>query len=50
MTFGSGNKNIENSNTALYNDLENYTQLATVVKTIYGLDMAKENNISLEPK
>lgn len=50
VTFGSGNKNIENSNTALYNDLENYTQLATVVKTIYGLDMAKENNISLEPK
>ena len=32
------------------NDLENYTQLATVVKTIYGLDIAKENNISLEPK
>ena len=50
VTFGSGNKNIENSNTALYNDLENYTQLATVVKTIYGLDIAKENNISLEPK
>ena len=50
VSFGSGNKNIENSNTALYNDLENYTQLATVVKTIYGLDMAKENNISLEPK
>ena len=46
----SVNKNIENSNTALYNDLENYTQLATVVKTIYGLDIAKENNISLEPK
>lgn len=46
----SVNKNIENSNTALYNDLENYTQLATVVKTIYGLDMVKENNISLEPK
>ena len=50
VTFGSGNKNIENSNTALYNDLENYTQLATVVKTIYGLDIAKENNISLDPK
>lgn len=48
VTFDA--KNIENSNTALYNDLENYTQLATVVKTIYGLDMAKENNISLEPK
>ena len=49
-TLDSVNKNIENSNTALYNDLENYTQLATVVKTIYGLDIAKENNISLEPK
>ena len=48
VTFDA--KNIENSNTALYNDFENYTQLATVVKTIYGLDMAKENNISLEPK
>ena len=48
VTFDA--KNIENNNTALYNDLENYTQLATVVKTIYGLDMAKENNISLEPK
>ena len=48
VTFDA--KNIENSNTALYNDLENYTQLATVVKTIYGLDIAKENNISLEPK
>jgi len=48
VTFDA--KNIENSNTALYNDLENYTQLATVVKTIYGLDVAKENNISLEPK
>ena len=46
----SVNKNIENSNTALYNDLENYTQLATVVKTIYGLDIAKENKITLEPK
>lgn len=50
VTFGSGNKNIENSNTALYNDLENYTQLATVVKTIYGIDIARENNITLEPK
>ena len=49
-TLDSVNKNIENSNTALYNDLENYTQLATVVKTIYGLDMAKENKITLEPK
>lgn len=49
-TLDSINKNIENSNTALYNDLENYTQLATVVKTIYGLDMAKENKITLEPK
>lgn len=48
VTFDA--KNIENSNTALYNDLENYTQLAAIVKTIYGLDMAKENNISLEPK
>ena len=48
VTFDA--KNIENSNTALYNDLENYTQLATVVKTIYGLDIAKENNISLEPE
>lgn len=46
----SVNKNIENSNTALYNDLENYTQLAIVVKTIYGLDIAKENKITLEPK
>ena len=50
MTFGSGNKNIENSNTALYNDLENYTQLATVVKTIYGLDIARENTTNLNPK
>lgn len=50
VTFGSGNKNIENSNTALYNDLENYTQLATVVKTIYGLDIARENTINLNPK
>lgn len=50
VTFGSGNKNIENSNTALYNDLENYTQLATVVKTIYGLDIARENTTNLNPK
>ena len=50
VTFGSGNKNIENSNTALYNDLENYTQLATVVKTIYGLDIARESSINLNPK
>ena len=50
VSFGSGNKNIENSNTALYNDLENYTQLATVVKTIYGLDIARENTINLNPK
>ena len=50
MSFGSGNKNIENSNTALYNDLENYTQLATVVKTIYGLDIARESSINLNPK
>ena len=48
VTFDA--KNIENSNTALYNDFENYTQLATVVKTIYGLDIAKENKITLEPK
>ena len=46
----SVNKNIENSNTALYNDLENYTQLATVVKTIYGLDIARESSINLNPK
>ena len=50
VSFGSGNKNIENSNTALYNDLENYTQLATVVKTIYGLDIARESSINLNPK
>ena len=50
VSFGSGNKNIENSNTALYNDLENYTQLATVVKTIYGLDIARENTTNLNPK
>ena len=50
VTFGSGNKNIENSNTALYNDLENYTQLATVVKTIYGIDIARESAINLNPK
>lgn len=50
VSFGSGNKNIENSNTALYNDLENYTQLATVVKTIYGLDIARENTTNLDPK
>ena len=50
VTFGSGNKNIENSNTALYNDLENYTQLATVVKTIYGIDIARENTTNLNPK
>lgn len=50
VTFGSGNKNIENSNTALYNDLENYTQLATVVKTIYGIDIARESANNLNPK
>ena len=50
VSFGSGNKNIENSKTALYNDLENYTQLATVVKTIYGLDIARESSINLNPK
>ena len=50
VTFGSGNKNIENSNTALYNDLENYTQLATIVKTIYGIDIARENTTNLNPK
>lgn len=50
VTFGSGNKNIENSNTALYNDLENYTQLASVVKTIYGIDIARESAINLNPK
>lgn len=50
VTFGSGNKNIENSNTALYNDLENYTQLAAVVKTIYGIDIARESAINLNPK
>lgn len=50
VTFGSGNKNIENSNTALYNDLENYTQLAAVVKTIYGIDIARESSINLNPK
>lgn len=50
VTFGSRNKNIENSNTALYNDLENYTQLATVVKTIYGIDIARESAINLNPK
>ena len=50
VSFGSGNKNIENNNTALYNDLENYTQLATVVKTIYGLDIARESSINLNPK
>ena len=50
VSFGSGNKNIENSNTALYNDLENYTQLATVVKTIYGIDIARENTTNLNPK
>lgn len=50
VTFGAGNKNIENSNTALYNDLENYTQLATVVKTIYGIDIARESAINLNPK
>ena len=50
VTFGSGNKNIENSNTALYNDLENYTQLATVVKTIYGIDIARESATNLNPK
>lgn len=50
VTFGSGNKNIENSNTALYNDLENYTQLVTVVKTIYGIDIARESAINLNPK
>ena len=48
VTFDA--KNIENSNTALYNDLENYTQLATVVKTIYGIDIARENTITLNPK
>lgn len=50
VTFGSGNKNIENSNTALYNDLENYTQLAAIVKTIYGIDIARENTTNLNPK
>ena len=50
VTFGAGNKNIENSNTALYNDLENYTQLATVVKTIYGIDIARESATNLNPK
>ena len=50
VTFGAGNKNIENSNTALYNDLENYTQLATVVKTIYGIDIARESANNLNPK
>lgn len=41
---------LTNNNTALYDDIRSYTQLAAIVKTIYGLDMAKENNISLEPK
>ena len=41
---------LTNNNTALYDDIRSYTQLAAIVKTIYGLDLAKENNISLEPK
>lgn len=48
VTFDA--KNIENNNTALYDDIRSYTQLAAIVKIIYGLDVAKENNISLEPK
>ena len=41
---------LTNNNTALYDDIRSYTQLAAIVKIIYGLDVAKENNISLEPK
>ena len=38
------------SNEAIYNDLKNYNNLFTVVKTIYGLDLNKDNFDSLEPK
>ncbi|MGX7112394.1 type VII secretion protein EsaA [Gemella cuniculi] len=42
--------NIEASNTAIYNDLRNYHQLFSIVKTIYGLDVNSDNFDSLEPK
>ena len=41
---------LSDSNEAIYNDLKNYNNLFTVVKTIYGLDLNKDNFDSLEPK
>ena len=42
--------NLKESNKAIYNDLKNYNNLFSVVKTIYGLDLNKDSFDSLEPK